>query len=125
MTHYNLTQVNFPSQAKPFAPPTPSLPIKKEEGNGGISPLTSHQEWKEKFLGEGETISIPLRREGGGMLKIPRVEIVKCMEKLYQRRVLANPNESQWGIYEEAKKIVVSRYLKKEGLVKNKKTIMG
>lgn len=59
------------------------------------------------------------------MLKIPRVEIVKCMEKLYQRRVLANPNESQWGIYEEAKKIVVSRYLKKEGLVKNKKTIMG
>lgn len=52
------------------------------------------------------------------MLKIPRIEIIRCMEKLYQRRVLINPNESQQGIYEEAKKLVVSRHLKKEGLYK-------
>lgn len=54
------------------------------------------------------------------MLKIPRAEIISCMEKLYQQRMLIDPNESQQGIYEEAKKLVVSRYLKKEGLVKSK-----
>jgi hypothetical protein len=124
MAHFDLHHVNFPNQVKPHAPapslPNPqNLPIKKGERGEGRSPLACHNEWKEKFLGEGETISIPLREEKGGMLKIPRQEIVSCMEKLYQSRMLIDPNESQQGIYEEAKCLVISRYLKKEGIVKN------
>lgn len=118
MAHLNLTQANLPSQKVAFPPtPTPSpSPIKE-----GGSSIACHTEWKEKFLGGGEYISIPLRRQGGGMLKIPRIEIVRCMEKLYQRRVLINPSESQQGIYEEAKRLVISRYLKKEGIVNERR----
>jgi len=123
MTHYNLIHVNFPSKPAQSNPPAPAraknLPIKKGGKGEGTTPLASHTQWKEKFLGEGETISIPLKSKGG-MLKIPRIEIVRCMEKLYQRRVLIDPSESQQGIYQEAKKLVISRYLRKEGLSSKK-----
>lgn len=128
MTKFNLSHANFSAQVKSHPTPTPSpqCPIikKGERGEGGgVNNITSHNEWKEKFLEEGETISIPLRGcgKGGGMLKIPRIEIISCMEKLYSQRVMINPSESQQGIYEEAKKIIISRYLRKEGLVKKGK----
>lgn len=119
MAHYNLIHVNLQPHAQAHPSPSPKNPPIKKGGKGegeGTIPLASHTQWREKFLGGGEYISIPLKSKGG-MLKIPRIEIVSCMEKLYQQRMLIDPSESQQGIYEEAKKLVVSRYLRK-GVVK-------